>query len=233
MEANGVWDLWDDGAHSAAFNMAADDALLQTAEQRERPLLRVYRWDRPSVSIGCLQDVAAAPAQGFDLVRRPTGGGVVYHDHDYTYTVVIPSRHRLTRLDRLSSYRVINEAVQNAIQYIGMSAGLAQDEIPAHVDRRTMVCFQNPTRYDIVATGRKVAGSAQRRTRAGILHQGSIHFGAERPVAFDTMHEALVRSFSTTLEIRFEPFSPDPALLERIHQLETEQYARESWTRRR
>ena len=72
-----LWDFWQDGQHSPAFNMAADEVLLETACSRGRPLLRFYEWDRKAVSLGYVQSLSAAPA-GYAVVRRPTGGGVVY-----------------------------------------------------------------------------------------------------------------------------------------------------------
>ena len=110
-----AWDLWLDGPHPPAFNMAADEALLLGAPDRRRPLLRLYAWDRPAVSIGYIQRLDAAPP-GFAVVRRPTGGGVVYHDHDVTYTAVFPPDHPLNQLDRLKSYDDLNRAVQNGLQ---------------------------------------------------------------------------------------------------------------------
>ena len=85
------WDFWIDGAHDPAFNMAADEALMLSAPLRGRPLLRFYEWDRPAVSIGYVQTIAAAP-EGYAAVRRPTGGGVVYHDYDFTYETIMPSK---------------------------------------------------------------------------------------------------------------------------------------------
>ena len=97
------WDVWIDGAHDPALNMAADEALLLSAPWRGRPLLRFYEWDRPAVSIGYVQTIAAAP-EGYAAVRRPTGGGVVYHDFDFTYTVMFPAGHWLCDVDRVASY---------------------------------------------------------------------------------------------------------------------------------
>ena len=96
------WLFWNDTPHSPAWNMAADEALLQNAPATGTPLLRCYAWDRPAVSIGYVQRLDAAP-EGFAAVRRPTGGGIVYHDYDFTFSVAFPMGHWLTGLDRTQS----------------------------------------------------------------------------------------------------------------------------------
>ena len=167
------WDFWHDGAHPPALNMALDEALLETAPGRGRPLLRFYRWDRPAVSIGYIQKFSAAPAAGYAIVRRPTGGGVVFHDHDFTYTVVIPSQHWLAGVDRMQSYAFINTAVQAGLAECRIPAALAETEIPHTVDRLTMVCFKTPTRYDVMDGARHSDGVNF------ILRQ--THFGGDIP----------------------------------------------------
>jgi len=227
-----TWDFWQDGSHEPALNMALDEALLLSAAVRGRPLLRFYGWDRLAVSIGYVQRHDAAPA-GFAVVRRPTGGGVVYHDHDFTYTVVVPEGHWLTGLDRLRSYRWINRSVQAGLEHCRMSASLAASEIPHQVDRLTMVCFQNPTRYDVLMAGRKVAGSAQRRTREGILHQGSLHFGGPLPVPRAALADALLAGLRAVLNLTLESWAPNADVTALAERLVREKYGTDDWNRRR
>ena len=226
-----IWDFWQDGAHSPAFNMAADEALLLQAPQRGIPLLRVYAWDRPSVSIGYIQKRSAAP-EGFAVVRRPTGGGIVYHDVDFTYTAVFPDGHWLTGLDRTQSYDRINQAVQTALNALRIAASLSDATIPHEVDRQSMVCFTNPTRYDVLLDGRKIAGSAQRRTAQGILHQGSLHFGGPLPHPREVLAARLLEAFRECLQVQFRPFTPDDALEACIQTLITEKYGTDEWNSR-
>jgi lipoate-protein ligase A len=158
------------------MNMAVDEVLLaHAADLCGMPLLRVYGWDRPAVSIGYAQrfSAAASAGDGCAVVRRPTGGGVVWHDRDLTYTAVVPSGHPLAALDRLESYHVFHRAVIRLLAECGICARLADSATPS-VDRATLQCFVSPTVYDVLWSGGKAAGAAQRRTRDGILHQGSI-----------------------------------------------------------
>ncbi len=234
LPAQEPWDFWNDDAHSPAANMALDEALLLTAPERSRPLLRFYSWDRSAVTIGYVQKFSAAPANGFAVVRRPTGGGVVFHDHDFTYTVVIPAGHWLTSLDPTRSYDWINRAILAGLADCGLESSLKSKEgnIPESVDRRTMVCFKNPTRYDILMNQRKVAGSAQRRKRTGILHQGSIHFGGPLPVRRSALSEALQEGFRKVLNACLQSFSPAQELIAMGDELVNKRYARDEWNRR-
>jgi len=227
------WLLWRDGAHSPAFNMAADEAMLLTAKERGLPVLRVYAWDRPAVSIGYVQRLSAAPQEGFTIVRRPTGGGVVYHDHDFTYTVVAPAGHWLVDVDRMQSYGHVNRAVALGLQYESIPAELSSLEIPHTVDRASMVCFTNPTRYDVMAGDRKIAGSAQRRTRDGILHQGSIHFGESDPLTREQLTELLLRGFREHLHAELIPFEPEPEFIAFVDKMVRDRYDTDEWNARR
>ena len=70
------WFLWQDEAHSPYMNMAIDEALMLTADERQRPILRLYEWSDDSVSIGYIQKMSKVPQTDGGIVRRPTGGGI-------------------------------------------------------------------------------------------------------------------------------------------------------------
>lgn len=233
VEQREFWKLWSDGPRSAAMNMAVDESLLLRVAERGVPVIRFYSWDcERVVSIGYVQRAAAVPA-GYQFVRRPTGGGVVHHDFDFTYSVAVPSGHWLTGLDRTKSYDWINRSVQEGLRTLRVAADLADQEIGGQVDRGTMVCFANPTKYDLLLDGRKIAGSAQRRTREGILHQGSLHFGGPLPVSREQLGRALEAGFAATLNLDLEPFTPDETMLAFAEELAREKYASADWNRRR
>ncbi|OPZ23715.1 MAG: Octanoyltransferase LipM [Lentisphaerae bacterium ADurb.BinA184] len=227
-----TWDLWLDGARSPSLNMAIDEALLRTAAGRGRPLLRFYDWDCAAVSIGCHQRRAAVDRPGLTLVRRPTGGGVVFHDGDLTYTVAIPAAHWLTGVDRDASYGHINRAVADGLGRAAMTASLTRQVIAAHIDRRTMVCFSHPTRYDVVSGGRKVAGAAQRRTADGILHQGSVRPDGAGTGRRDDVRQCLIAGFAETLNLQFDAFVPGEGLLAAAAELAAGKYSCDAWNHR-
>lgn len=162
-------EVLDPMPHSAALNMAIDEVLLRTARE---PLLRVYRWERPAASFGYFGKWAEiAPAwPGRDLVRRWTGGGVVEHGEDLTYTLIVPREHPFLALSAAESYRAIHEVIARWLADAGRDLQLADASAP----QLSAACFENAAQHDVLAAGRKIAGAAQRRTRAGLLHQGSI-----------------------------------------------------------
>lgn len=222
------WLVWNDAARSPSFNMAADQAMLAGAARRAKPLLRFYRWDRRAVSIGYVQSFRAAPP-GFAVVRRPTGGGIVYHDLDFTWSIAFPPGHWLGGLERSRSYDVLNRALQSALRSLGMETQLSFGTIPHEVDRSRMVCFTNPTRYDLLLDGRKIAGSAQRRTAEGLLHQGSLHLGRPLPWPHEKIALALVAAMENDLKAVFSSFTPSPEFLGAVAEWMEKRYGTEEW----
>ena len=227
------WSLWEDINRSPALNMAIDEDLLQETATLKKPLLRVYGWDRPSVSIGYVQKYAAAPQTGYTIVRRPTGGGIVFHDVDLTYTVVIPKGHWIEKRDRLESYHIFHRVIVEALNSLNISTKLASSEAQT-VDRATMSCFTSPTRYDIISTDNKakVAGAAQRRTKNGILHQGSIVV-EDLSSMRKTLIQSLLSAFEQELAVNFVNFSPSTNFLISAGRLAQKKYATEAWNKYR
>jgi lipoate-protein ligase A len=177
------WYLLEHGAGTPSWNMACDFWLLRHAREIGRPLLRTYGWDRPSVTIGYFQAWPSELASRYTIVRRPTGGALVYHDADLTFTVVLPPEHAWCRLKAIDRYRRVHERVAEMFARRGRRAVLAPVEPPVSRSTRA-ACFEKSSRYDVVLEGNKVAGGAQRVTRDGLLHQGSIQIrGSPAPTA--------------------------------------------------
>ena len=184
----GHLDLWlDPEEREGPQAMAVDEWLLGWVE---RPLLRVYRWRGSWASIGCF--VAADEARrrfpsesGVRWVRRWTGGGIVDHRADWTYSLIVPAD-RVAGLGRpRESYRRIHEALGRALLAEGRTAGGLAAGGPG-ADGHGW-CFANPVAHDLLGPdGEKWAGAAQRRTRLGLLHQGSVCV----PVSAQPGHEA-------------------------------------------
>ncbi len=223
-----TWYCWLDTVHEPWFNMAADELLLARAPETARVLVRIYRWDRPSVSFGSAQLCPVELSRDYTLVRRPTGGGVVYHDEDLTYTVIVPPAHPIMRLDRMESYRIFHEALLKELLETGVAAEL-KAEGSEHVDRSTMRCFVSPSRFDLVAPdGDKYAGAAQRRTRCGILHQGSIRLDAAGG-SWGKLCDELLSSLRRQFNIEWQAWAPDEAWLAKVAALGNAKYAGDAW----
>ena len=223
------WLYWADGTHDPYFNMAMDEVLLSnSALQENRVLVRIYRWDRPSVSFGSAQICPQELADKYTLVRRPTGGGVIYHDVDLTYTVVVPPEHRIMQLDRMESYKVFHEALLLKMTEDGVEAVL-ENVGSEHVDRATMQCFVSPSRFDLVApSGSKYAGAAQRRTRMGILHQGSIKLEAAQG-SWEKLRDELLESLKLKFDIEFTEWVPEKSVTAAAEKLAQEKYSTAEW----
>lgn len=216
------WRLLIDGPASPARNMAVDEALLR--EVRE-PVLRLYEWSVPAVSLGYFQPAALAGDRPF--VRRYTGGGLVDHAHDVTYTIVLPRAHPWMELSAPESYCTVHRGVQAVLAACDIESELTP-EVGA---TESAACFAKPVRFDLMATGRKLSGAAQRRTREGLLHQGSILLS--RPARNGELRRAFAKAFSTHLELVMSPGNLTPAESVRAADLERDRYATEAWNRSR
>ncbi len=209
----------DQVAAEAALNMAIDEALLERAVV---PTLRFYGWRRPSLSFGYFGKFADVVAQGAerDLVRRWTGGGSVLHGEDLTYALVTPATEPAAALGPATIYAALHGAIRDALLVEGREAELAPKAEPRISD----ACFANPVRDDVMLLGRKIAGAAQRRTRGGFLHQGSIQL----PDLRESFRERFAAALSLTIE-RAEISTP---LLARAATLVAEKYGTDAWMRR-
>lgn len=178
--------LVDPEPHAAPLNMAWDEVWLKegVVQQAGVPLLRVYRWAVPAVSIGYFEPWApvAAAHPRRELVRRWTGGGVVLHGEDWTYSLVVPRSHPFSQSRPGDSYCAVHRSLASALG--ALSVGGAEVEVSPVADTKvSAACFENVVRDDLTLGGRKVGGAAQRRSRHGLLHQGSV-LGVELPAGF-------------------------------------------------
>ena len=218
--------LWMDGSHGPYLNMAIDELMLERMDSIGKVVLRFYEWNIPSASFGYSQKPRAVTRTGLTLVRRPTGGGVVYHDVDLTYTLVIPAGHPICELNRMDSYKVIHEPIMKAVLDLGKGAHLAPDLGIKH-DRATLQCFVSPSPNDVLAEDdTKLAGAAQRRTRKGILHQGSVSLKAgQHGLILNAIRDELRKAFS----FDYVPFAPDAEFMAAAEQLAVSKYATPAW----
>ena len=176
------WRLINSGFQTGAMNMALDEALLHSVAKGDSlPVLRFYRWQPATVSIGYAQSVITDLDQdvcrqaGLDVVRRSTGGRAVLHDHEVTYSVIAPLNTDLFGHSVLDCYRVISEILQKTLVQLGLPAELVPGRSRgAHLNVTKAVCFSAPSQYELVIDGRKVAGSAQKRFGQTFLQHGSI-----------------------------------------------------------
>ncbi len=162
-----------------AENMAIDTGLLEQADQTCRAFLRLYRFAPSCLSLGRNEparkryDRAAIAHLGIDVVRRPTGGRAVWHEHEVTYAVAAPVQAFGCLRD---SYRTIHERLAAALRTLGVDATLAPDRPPppSTASHRLNSCFATPVGGEVLVAGRKLIGSAQLRRGQAFLQHGSI-----------------------------------------------------------
>jgi len=179
------WSIVDTGIASAETNMALDVQLLEDLASglQKQPILHFYDWQLPSATYGYftdpyqLLDAAGVNQLDLQLARRPTGGGIIFHLADFAFSILVPANHRDYSVNILDNYAFVNRLVIEVIKgFTDQHASLSLLPIePAAIDRHAgHFCMASPTKYDVILDGYKVGGGAQRRTKHGFLHQGSI-----------------------------------------------------------
>lgn len=244
-----------------SWNMAVDEHLFRLAGSSSRTFLRFYRWERPTASLGYSQeasrviDVDLCRTRGIDIVRRMTGGKLVLHDREVTYSVASSDATTFTETLR-DSYRLISTALLQGLARMGLSARLAESSPPDYI-RGTMPCFAFPAQDEIEIGGKKIVGSAQKRTGTLFLQHGSIPLEKDeallaavsrpgesveslgmtslsealgRPIDFDAAVGPLVQGFADSFGVSFERFTLAPADREAVRALQASKYAAEAWT---
>lgn len=180
--------ILDDPPLPGARNMAVDACLVRMAERGGFDIaLRTYTWEPHTVSLGRLQkdaggiDRGKLSADGYGLVRRPTGGRAVWHGRELTYSVTASSRHSLYADGIGKSLDAVAAVLVAALRSIG---------VPAVINRAGRSgegfgkgpCFVSHGRSEVMThDGRKLVGSAQARTRGAFLEHGSILFDNDQP----------------------------------------------------
>jgi lipoate-protein ligase A len=220
--------------------MAADEGLLAAASRGPAdPVLRLYTWDPSAVSIGKFQDEgrscrrAECERRGIDIVRRATGGRSVLHYRELTYSIIARTDDPLFPNEILGTYKVIAQGLLAGLQRLGVPAELVSRS-GRHAGKvrpfsREPACFSSPSWFEVVARGRKIAGSAQRRISGAFLQHGSVLIEYDpdleaavipgggqagvvtcirdelgRAVAVDEVKHALLKGFAETFGTAFD-----------------------------
>jgi len=170
-----------DTALDGPLNMAIDEAMLTPVGQGQAlPTLRFYRWLQPTISLGHFQRYAEVqqlgePFNHLPIVRRITGGGAILHDAELTYSLILPAEHRLVENHGPQTlYLAVHRALIAVLSSLGLPAQLREGSRPTSQQKGPFFCFERPNPSDVLVAGRKIAGSAQRRTLKGLLQHGSL-----------------------------------------------------------
>jgi len=244
-----------------ARNMAVDERLFRLAMAEPRTFLRFYQWERPTASLGYSQDpdkvvdLDFCRRNGVDVVRRMTGGKLVLHHREVTYAVASSDAALFTETVR-DSYRLISRALLTGLGLMGLAAQMAEAAPPSYA-RGTMPCFAHAARDEIEIGGRKIVGSAQKRTGPAFLQHGSVPVekdetllaavsrpgesepgqgmtslseAAGRPVDFASAVTALSRGFAEFFGVSLAPFVLGPDDRAAVAALQASRYGADDWT---
>lgn len=181
METHGSnWRLLLSPAARGAWNMAVDEAILESCVARvSPPTLRLYSWSPPCISLGSAQphsqiDMARVNVMSWDIVRRPTGGRAILHTDELTYSVAAPLEDPNFKGGVLQSYKYISEGLIVALSILGLEVEI-QPEVALNQEQKAQpICFEFPSSYEVTVEDKKLVGSAQLRRRGGLLQHGTL-----------------------------------------------------------
>lgn len=162
--------LIDTGYNTAFMNMAIDESLLTS----KLPVLRFYQWKPAALSIGYFQSVKDfnfdnLRKHNIDLVRRLTGGSAVLHDKELTYSFIIDEANMPKSI--VESYKEISNGLLEGLSNLGLKAVMNKY---VEKGRKSAVCFNDPSWYEIIVNGKKIIGSAQKRVNGKLLQHGAV-----------------------------------------------------------
>ncbi len=235
---------------AGAWNMAADEVLLDRAEERAVPCLRFYGWSEPTLSLGYFQTYSDrqqhAASRHCAAVRRLTGGGAILHDNEITYSIVLPGGHPLAvRRDEL--YQAMHGCLIEALAGFGAAARLCEADATARTAVEPFLCFQRRSPGDVLLGEHKICGSAQRRRNAAVLQHGSLLWTASsaapelpgvadlanRPIPWDKLMETWLDGLAERLRFSWRPEDLSATEAHLSKDLAESWYATYTWTQYR
>jgi len=227
---NDPWLLLQSGQGDSAFNMALDEALLEAMPRLGKPALRFYGWSEKAASFGYFQKYAEVERMTLlrPLVRRPSAGGLVPHDADWTYSLAFPTSHEWYSLPAIESYRRVHEWIQAAFTRLDIGTELAPSCRKAEAGQ----CFAGYEKLDLLWRGQKIAGAAQRRRRDGLLIQGSVQ-PPPLSLASEDWHKAMRDAAVSERSVRWAKFELDKPLSTRTQELARQKYSQAAYNRKR
>lgn len=225
---------------SAAANMAIDATMLEFGSTVGECMLRCYGWSEPSITFGYSQKWEWIQQQlaGFEgaCIRRITGGGIVDHRHDLTYSLTIPPDHAFYRIPALELYRVVHAQIAEILMDNGVQADLAPCDSRCDGEEKPAgsgLCFTAPEPYDVIKPGTpvKLAGAAMKRNQRGVLVQGSLSMLAMPELERGTFAKGFFHSLASVLEA--EPVDFTGKLPVDILLKERDRFCSEQWNQKR
>ena len=229
-------------ANDAATNMAIDASLLDSAP-KENAIFRHYNWTEPTITFGYTQrinEVKTVVPDNIKLCRRLTGGGIVDHRNDWTYALILNAQLKAAQIPATELYETIHRCIQQTLAIQSIETQLAPcpracEETPAKSPAGPSQCFVLPTANDVLQpNGKKTAGAAMKRSRKGLLIQGSIDRGA-LPETFDykELSNTLPKLIADKLNLDLSTDRNHLPDQQQYIQQERQRFESEHWTNKR
>ncbi len=251
-----IFRLIKTGSLDAYRNMAFDEAVFLESCRTGIPVLRIYGWQAPSVSIGCSQMYSFdwhIPAT-LPVVRRMTGGGLLVHGNEITYSLMCAQADFGLPSSIPQSYKAICSFLIRFYEGLGLNASFAIDAADFSIRNKEGYtwCCASHEKYDILIAGKKIGGNAQKRKGTFLFQHGSIplrpvfegpSFGNSVPSGCalsdliehvpptDTLEDALADSFCRTFDVACDPDSlhaDETALYEELLEIK---YKNDDWNK--
>lgn len=253
------------GACDGTTNMAIDEALLYTFQEKiSKPVFRIYRWKKHALSFGCSQDpcalfnLAHCEKENIPLLRRPTGGGIIYHDDELTYSITLADSDLDKPGNVKETLKQITSFLIGAYKSLGIDACFACESNQKMTPPNTIAdfCFSRKEEYDILIKGKKIGGNAQKRKKHLILQHGSIPFSfskekiarflknpqllenlnitsineiADIKISFETLSDVLKNAFCEHFSTTLEKSELNKEEKTLAEQLKREKYSNSNW----
>ena len=221
-----------------AFNvyeqMALDEVLVRA--DLPEPVLRFYHWTQgPAVTFGYAQFYAdiqkQCPETAGPVCRRPTGGGIVFHGEDLTFSLVFESVWNRPK----EIYARLHSAIEKALMQTGALYSSRQGQVTAQAylpqqNGAATGCFVNPVEDDLLSGGQKILGGAIRRFGSKVLYQGSLQYEAAR--TDPSFRRAVQLGLAEALQVSFRTVPLEEDLLLKTRLLTQEQYKTDAWNQK-
>lgn len=223
-----------DGPRRATLSMAIDEVLMESQKATSAlPTLRIYFWDRPSITAGYFQDIHKiarryrCKTKHIPVVRRLTGGGLVLHGKDLTFSLSLKNPNDFLPQDTKLSYQKINEALYEGLRHCHQDLSFVPSSvIPSGRGLDARACFDKPTCFDLLWRGKKAVGASQRRTQGMLLHQSSVFFDTPAKGII----EGILRGFESEWGVRFSRSKLTAQELKKAYFLEKTRYRTPEWS---
>lgn len=193
-----TWRIINTGSLDPFSNMAFDEAILRGYEiYNSPPTLRIYGWQPSGISIGYAQDadevldLGRCKDESISIVRRITGGGIILHGDELTYSLVSSKEDLGISAHISSSYKIVASFLMEFYKTLGIDADFACDVSSSNeLGAPSVLCFAGREKYDIVVRGKKIGGSAQKRLKHVIFQHGSIPLKLQTERATQFLHNS-------------------------------------------